>query len=230
LPTETSPAAGAAYPEFGDLKEQNGDENPARFLWFCGRSLNPLAAAVVRGIESVGRANAWIVAEKRLGDHLDAAPRDRILDQLERRRDLLLVRDGAPAPETFSECHDVDLETTPFKGETETPVGDTPAPVSVASDGGAEATEPAIDAATTDREAADGPFCPVCQAALDEEAVAGQTGLWCRECGAFRGRIEDGEPVVETPDPDADQFESAADEDPADRRASDQRGLEGWSA
>jgi hypothetical protein len=239
LPSENSPASGADFPAFEDLKARNGDENPARFLWYCNETLDRTSAALVKGIEDVGRANAWIVAEKRLGDHLDAAPRDRILDQLERRRDLLLVRDGALSAEGFSERHDVavadvrDAIGADGRSGSSADADDGESAPAVASDGGAGATSPDVDDVEDPDEApvesVDGPVCPVCQQALVEENVGDAVGLWCSECGSFRGQIKDGEPAVKAPEPNPDPYESgSADEDPEYRRSSGQAGLETW--
>lgn len=248
MPHENQYGGDAPYPALPSIKDHIG-ENPARFLWYCDRSgLNALAAAVVRGIEDVGRANAWIAAERKLSEYLDAAPRQAVIDQISVRRDYLLVQDGALDPETFAERHDRDLSAVPVDagepaGETASaaePSGtadstEEPASASadppkkaVASDGGATATEPEIDEVEEEREAEDGPFCPVCQDGLVEEDVAGATGLWCQECGAFRGRIEDGEAVVDTPDRDAHDFSTASDTSPSEQRDSDQTGIEAF--
>lgn len=80
-----SSADSPGHPVFPHIAAENGEEDPSRFL-ATDMDLTPL----IRGIEDLGRCNAWLQAAQEMQpQHVDR----RTIQALEKRRDYLVEQE-----------------------------------------------------------------------------------------------------------------------------------------
>lgn len=81
-----------------EIAKRNNGENPRPFL---DQPLDALdtAKALIKGMDQLGRINAWLQAERELGRD-NGAPRAGVIQLLEARRDYLLDAGQRPTPDT----------------------------------------------------------------------------------------------------------------------------------
>jgi hypothetical protein len=175
-----------SYPSFPPIKEQLG-YNPARFLVPTADEMDELswstrAKAFIDGMDDVATVRAWIAVERTL-EQGDDGPRTQVITWLEDRQAVL---EGTAEQET------ADQEVTEARQHV-SPVAESPEETSTETDDMVAQT--ASDTTSADAGlAADGgttrdPTCPVCQADLTREKIAGKTGYWCPQCQDFQEPI-----------------------------------------
>jgi hypothetical protein len=188
-----------SYPAFPEIEAALG-YNPARFLdqpqsvpdHICDTSPMATVQAFINGMDESETIRAWIEVEAALGRGENGGPRTDVADWLYDRREQIEEDTDAQSEATLSNhealAHQAgEDETHADAGEDRDELTETLTEPDTPNE-----TDAAVDATSADAGlAADGgttrdPTCPVCQADLTREEIAGKTGYWCPMCEDFQ--------------------------------------------